>query len=96
MIRSQLGRAGLALVDKATRLAGVTPAQFWSGPEHQATPASPPNTARADRASARRKRAAHDTVISLVPGIPAEADLPSSTSLGPYGPGGVISPPSSH
>ena len=41
VIRSQLGRAGPALVYKATQLADVTPAQFWSGPEHQATPASP-------------------------------------------------------
>jgi hypothetical protein len=76
VIRSQLGRADSALVDKAARLAGVTPAQFWSGPEHQATPASPRNTARAARTPARRKRGARDSVISLVLGIHAEADRP--------------------
>ena len=31
VIRSQLGRADPARMDKAARLAGVTPAQFWSG-----------------------------------------------------------------
>jgi hypothetical protein len=76
VIRSQLGRVDPALVDKAARLAGVTPAQFWSGPEPCATRATARDTARADRASARRKRAAHDSVISLLLGIHAEADRP--------------------
>src|SRR5271166_7212198 len=61
VIRSQLGRADPALVDKAARLAGVTPAQFWSGPEHHASPAPPPDTTRARPTSSRRHRAAHDS-----------------------------------
>ena len=40
VIRSQLGRADLAQAEKAARLADVTPAQFWSGPDPQATPSS--------------------------------------------------------
>jgi hypothetical protein len=38
VIRSQLGRADPALTGKAARLAGVTPAQFWDGPQAAATP----------------------------------------------------------
>ena len=77
VIRSQLGRADPALVDKAARLAGVTPAQFWSGPEHPAVSASPPDTTCAPGTSSRRrKRAARDSVISLVLAIHAEADRP--------------------
>ena len=76
MIRSQLGRADPAQVDKAARLAGVTPAQFWSGPQAQAAPAPPRDTARAAGTASRRKRAAHDSVISLVLAIHAEADRP--------------------
>jgi hypothetical protein len=76
VIRSQLGRADPALVEKAARLAGVTPAQFWSGPEHHATPAPPRDTPRAAGTPSRRRRAAHDSVISLVLAIHAEADRP--------------------
>ena len=76
VIRSQLGRADPAQVDKAARLAGVTPAQFWSGPQSQATLVTPRNTARAAGTASRRKRAAHDSVISLVLAIHAEADRP--------------------
>ena len=65
VLRSQLGRADPALVDKAARLAGVTPAQFWSGPEPCATPAPLPDTARA-----------HDSIVSLVLAIHAQADRP--------------------
>ena len=75
VIRSQLGRADPALADKAARLAGVRPAQFWSGPQPQATPAPPQDTTRAGRSS-RRKRAARDSVTSLVLAIHAEADRP--------------------
>jgi hypothetical protein len=75
VIRSQLGRADPALVEKAARLAGVTPAQFWVGPQPQATPAPPPGTARAGWAS-RRRPAAHDSITSLVLAIHAEADRP--------------------
>jgi hypothetical protein len=76
VIRSQLGRADPDLVEKAVRLAGVTPAQFWSGPEHDATPVPPPDTPRAASIPSRRKRATHDSVISLVLAIHAEADRP--------------------
>ena len=77
VIRSQLGRADPALVEKAARLAGVTPGQFWSGPEPHATSASLPDTARAGSSSCRRrKRAAHDSFVSLVLAIHAEADRP--------------------
>ena len=77
VIRSQLGRADPALAGKAARLAGITPAQFWSGPEHPANPASPPDTTRTRGTSSRRRhRAARDSVISLVLAIHAEADRP--------------------
>lgn len=76
VISSQLGRADPALVDKAARLVGVTPAQFWSGPERQAAPAPPRDAVRAAGTSSRRKRTAHDSVISLVLAIHAEADRP--------------------
>jgi hypothetical protein len=74
VIRSQLGRADPAGVDKAARLAGVTPAQFWAGPPPQA-PAPPRDAARAGRGPLR-KPAARDSVTSLVLAIHAEADRP--------------------
>src|SRR5262245_64454109 len=74
VLRSQLGRADPALVDKAARLAGVTPAQFWAGPQPEGGPA-PPDTARASRGP-RRKPAGHDSITSLVLAIHAEADRP--------------------
>jgi hypothetical protein len=46
------------------------------GPERQAIPSSLPDTARAGRATSRRKRAAHDSIVSLVLAIHAEADRP--------------------
>jgi hypothetical protein len=76
VIRSQLGRADPALVEKAARMADVTPAQFWSGPEHHTMPAPPQDTPRAIDAPSRRKRATHDSVISCVLAIHAEADRP--------------------
>jgi hypothetical protein len=76
VIRSQLGRADPALVDKAARLADITTAQFWSGPEHHATPVPPPDTTPARSTSSRRKPAARDSVVSLVLAIHAEADRP--------------------
>jgi hypothetical protein len=76
VIRSQLGRADPALVEKAARLAGVTPEQFWSGPESHAMSVSLPDTARAGNPSPRRKRAAHDSVLSVVLAIHAETDRP--------------------
>jgi hypothetical protein len=75
VIRSQLGRADPALVEKAARLAGVTPAQFWSGPQPSVTPAQPQVADRVSR-TPRRKPAVHDSVISLVLAIHAEADRP--------------------
>jgi hypothetical protein len=74
VIRSQLGRADPALAYKAARLAGVTLAQFWAGPQPQATSA-PPGAGRPGRA-ARRKPAARDSVTSLVLALHAEADRP--------------------
>ena len=74
VLRSQLGRADPALADKAARLAGVTLAQFWAGPQPQAAPA-PPGAGRTGRA-ARRKPAARDSVTSLVLALHAEADRP--------------------
>jgi hypothetical protein len=76
VIRSQLGRADPALAEKAARLVGVTPEQFWSGPERQAIPVALPATGRAGRTASRRKRAAHDSIVSLVLAIHAEADRP--------------------
>ena len=35
----------------------------------------------------------HETYVPNPVGIPAEADLPSGTSLGPYGPGAAIPAP---
>ena len=80
VIRSQLGRADPALVDKAARLADVTPAQFWSGPPGPDTPAAPSappgaGTARS-RTASRRKAASRDSVIAVVLAIHAEADRP--------------------
>jgi hypothetical protein len=77
VIRSQLGRADPVLVDKAARLAGVTPAQFWAGPQAQAAPAPAPGADRPRRAS-RRQAAARDSVIAVVLAIHAEADRPLS------------------
>jgi hypothetical protein len=74
VIRSQLGRADPAQVEKAARLAGVTPAQFWSGPGAEAT-SVPQDTSRASHAP-RRKPAARDSVTSLVLAVHAEADRP--------------------
>jgi hypothetical protein len=47
-------------------LAGVTPAQFWAGPQHQAHPHAP--------AGFPAQAHAHDSTISLVLAIHAEAD----------------------
>jgi hypothetical protein len=74
VLRSRLGRVDPALVDKAARLAGVTPAQFWDGPQPEGGPA-PQDTVRARRGS-RRRPAGHDSVRSLVLAIHAEADRP--------------------
>ena len=75
VIRSQLGRADPSLVDKATRLIEVTPAQFWSGPE-QAASGPPRDIAATGRPPRRRKRPARDTIVSLVLAIHAEVDRP--------------------
>lgn len=76
VIRSQLGRVDPGLVGKAARLIGITPAQFWAGPQPHAMPATPKDNGRAADTSSRRKRTAHDSVISLVLAIHAEADRP--------------------
>jgi hypothetical protein len=75
VLRSQLGRADPAAVEKAARLAGVTPARFWAGPE----PAPEQQPARSDplpRAAARRRPAGRDSAIALVLSVHAEADRP--------------------
>jgi len=76
VIRSQLGRADPALVEKAARLVGLTPEQFWSGPHRHATSLPSRDTARAAGTSPRRKRPARDSIVSLVLAIHAEADRP--------------------
>jgi hypothetical protein len=76
VIRSQLGRADPALVEKAARLVGVTPEQFWSGPHRHAASLAPRDTARAAGISPSRRRAAHDSIVSRVLAIHAEADRP--------------------
>ncbi len=73
VIRSQLGRADPALAEKAARLAGVTPAQFWAGPEPTS---APPQDIPRPGGAARRRPAARDTVISLVLSVHAAADRP--------------------
>lgn len=86
VIRSQLGRANPDVADKAARIAGVTPAQFWAGPQHEAVPEAPQqqadlpapqDTVRTGRAC-RRKSAARDSVIARVLAIHAAVDRPLS------------------
>jgi hypothetical protein len=77
VLRSQLGRAHPAAVDKAVRLAGVTPAQFWAGPPAPAGPAAATDAGRPRRAP-RRRAAGRDSVIAVVLAIHAEADRPLS------------------
>ncbi len=72
VLRSQLGRADPAAVGKAARLAGVTPAQFWAGPEPAPEPAAEVPRPRA----AARRPAVRDSVIALVLSVHAEADRP--------------------
>ena len=73
VLRSQLGRADPGAVEKAARLAGVTPAQFWAGPEPAPAPDLPQEAPGAD---IRRRPAARDSVIAVVLAIHAEADRP--------------------
>jgi hypothetical protein len=73
VLRSQLGRADPGTVAKAARLAGVTPAQFWAGPE----PAPAPLQEVPHRAgAARRQPVTRDTAISIVLSVHAAADRP--------------------
>ena len=69
VIRSQLGRADPALADKAARLAGVTPAQFWAGPE----PAPPPQDILRPGGASRRQPAPRASIIALVLSVHAAA-----------------------
>ena len=75
VLRSQLGRADPVAVGKAARLAGVTPAQFWAGPE-PATAPEPAAEGPRPRAAGRHRAAARDSVIALVLSVHAEADRP--------------------
>src|SRR5437899_10999051 len=67
VLRSQQGRADPGTVEKAARLAGITPAQFWAGPEP--APELPRETPGAD---ARSRPAARDSVIALALSAHAE------------------------
>jgi hypothetical protein len=74
VLRSQLGRADPGTVEKAARLAGVTPAQFWAGPEPEPAPAPPP-LQEVPRLGPRRQPA-RDTAISIVLSVHAAAGRP--------------------
>lgn len=74
VLRSQMGRADSGAVGKAARLAGVTPAQFWAGPEPATAPEVPQEAAAAD--PQQRRPAARDSVVALVLSVHAEADRP--------------------
>src|SRR5947209_8524112 len=71
VVRSQLGRADPALVEKAARLAGVTPAAFWDGPAWQPAAPSAPHPQASPRGGGSR-----DSAISLVLAVHAAADRP--------------------
>lgn len=71
VLRSQLGRADPALAGRAAGLVGVTPAQFWAGPE--SAPVPPEDTPHSGDACLRQ-RATRDSVISLVLSVHAAAD----------------------
>lgn len=73
VIRSQLGRADPDMVDRAAKLADVTPAQFWAGPGEPLAPMQ--DTPHPSRA-ARRRLAHRDSVTSLVLAIHARVDRP--------------------
>lgn len=76
VIRSLLGRADADRVAKAARLAGVTPEQFWAGPDHDTPEQHQPANSAAP--TPRRAEAKRDSVTSLVLGVHAEADRPLS------------------
>jgi hypothetical protein len=75
VIRSELGRADPAATGKAARLAGVTTAQFWAGPEAAPVAAQTHEIPR-PASPARRAPAGRDTVISSVLAVHAAADRP--------------------
>jgi|SRR6266568_1675573 len=75
VIRSELGRADPAVAEKAARLACVTAAQFWAGPE-AAPAAAQLHEVPLPASPARREPAARDTVISVVLSVHAAADRP--------------------
>jgi hypothetical protein len=72
VLRSRLGRVDPALAGKAARLAGVTPAQFWAGPE----PGQAPQDIHCSRQAGPREPAARDSVVSLVLSVHVDADRP--------------------
>jgi hypothetical protein len=73
VIRSQLGRADTAVADKAARLAGVTPAQFWAGPPQPGYQAPAAGGAATPR---RRTGGTRDRITSLVLALHAAVDRP--------------------
>jgi predicted RNA binding protein YcfA (HicA-like mRNA interferase family) len=94
VLRSLLGRPDADLVAKAARLAAVTVARFWSGPDHPAADAgdeprtAPPAAATTpdeagkravgERAPRRRGAAPRDQVIAMVLTAHTRADRPLS------------------
>jgi hypothetical protein len=78
VIRSMLGRADPALVDKAARLVGVSVDEFWAGPQGATEPAAQQPTSPATAPKQRQRPAAHDRTTSLVLGIHAGYDRPLS------------------
>jgi hypothetical protein len=73
VVRSLLGRADPALVEKAARLLSITTEQFWAGPNAASTETK--QSARpADRP--QRQPAERDRVTALVLGIHANVDRP--------------------
>lgn len=81
VLRSLLGQADTAVVEKAARLAGVTLDRFWAGPDRplpEPRPSRPAvSAAPADAAQSQSRRVPdRDRVTSLVLGVHAEADRP--------------------
>lgn len=74
VLRSQLGRIDPALAAKAAKLVGVTPSQFWAGPE--ATLIPPQDFHPSQATPVQRRSAKRDTVVSIVLAIHVEADRP--------------------
>ena len=75
VIRSELGPADPVTAEKAARLAGVTPAEFWGGPTAP-TAAPLQEVPRPAAARPRRRAAGRDSVLSVVLTVHVTADRP--------------------